>query len=332
MYGGNNGTPMPPLYVDENQLQYNSNASAPQLQLFGAIPAGCSVDPTNYMGNNNVSSLTRSIKRAKETDDTMMQQKLQISLNNIYQDEIERSVSIPNPNAVSTGLKLSYDDDDHNSSVTTASGSMSSLPVISSMGEIRTEIESQKEEFDYFIRIQEEEFTKGMKELKQRHMVSFLNAIDKGVSQRIYKKQLEIDSINRRNKDLAYKIRQQAIEAQNWQYRARYNESVVHTLQTNLKQALAVQSSASNADQTREGCGDSEVDDAASSYYDPYPQNNQNMNCRVCGRMEVSMLILPCRHLCMCKDCDSLVADACPVCMATKTASVEVYMSSERKV
>jgi len=84
-----------------------------------------------------------------------MQQKIQISLNNFYQGETDSSASIPNPNAVSTGLRLSYDDDEHNSSVTTASGRMPSLPVIMSLGDnLRTEIERQKEEFDHYIRIQ----------------------------------------------------------------------------------------------------------------------------------------------------------------------------------
>ena len=232
MYGGNNGAPIFPLYVDENQLQYDSNASTTQLQLFGSVPAGCNVDHTNFMGNNNMTSLNRQSKRSRESEDVAIQQKLQISLNNIYQDEIDRSANIPNPNAVSTGLKLSYDDDEHNSSVTTASGNMPSLPFIASIGDIRTEIERQKEEFDHYIRIQEEEFAKGVKEMKQRHMASFLNAIDKGVSQKIRKKELEIDIMNRKNKDLADKIKQTAIEAQNWQYRARYNESMVHSLQS----------------------------------------------------------------------------------------------------
>jgi len=120
-----------------------------------AVPAACNVDPSNYIGNNNISSLNRANKRSRESEDIAMQQKLQISLNNFYQDETDRSASIPNPNAVSTGLRLSYDDDEHNSSVTTASGSMPSLPVIMSLGDnLRTEIERQKEEFDHYIRVQ----------------------------------------------------------------------------------------------------------------------------------------------------------------------------------
>lgn len=90
-------------------------------------------------------------------DDISRQQKLQISLNyNVCQDEADRSASIPNPNPVSTGLRLSYDDDERNSSVTSASGSMTGAPsIIYSLGDnVRTELDRQKEEFDQYMKIQ----------------------------------------------------------------------------------------------------------------------------------------------------------------------------------
>ncbi|XP_020269783.1 probable BOI-related E3 ubiquitin-protein ligase 3 [Asparagus officinalis] len=325
MYGGNNGTPIFPIFLDDNQFQYDTNASATQLQLFRNVPATCNI------GDNNISSLNRSNKRNRESEDIVTQHKLQISLNKLYQDKTDMSASIPNPNAVSTGLRLSYDDDEHNSSVTTTSWGVPSLPIITSLGDnLRSEFERQKKEFDHFIRIQEEQIAKGVKEMKQRHMTSFITAIDKCINQKLRDKELEIDSINKNNKDLADQIKQTASEAQNWQYRARYNESVVHALQNNLKQALAAQGTAA-ADQGREGCGDSEVDDATS--YDPdvgkmgdERKKNAVGGCRICTKSEVCMLVLPCRHLCMCRECDGVV-DACPVCLAVKTASIEVYVS-----
>ena len=102
-------------------------------------------------------SILRPSKRGREAEDLSRQQKLQISLNyNLCQDEVDRSGSIPNQNPVSTGLRLSYDDDEHNSSVTSASGSMTASPsVLLSLGDdIRSELERQKEEFDQFIKVQ----------------------------------------------------------------------------------------------------------------------------------------------------------------------------------
>ncbi|XP_061361183.1 probable BOI-related E3 ubiquitin-protein ligase 3 [Gastrolobium bilobum] len=48
--------------------------------------------------------------------------------------------------------------------------------------------------------------------------------------------------------------------------------------------------------------------------------------CRNCGKVESCMLILPCRHLCLCTVCGSTL-HTCPVCKSYKTASVHVNMS-----
>lgn len=120
------------------------------------MPVSCGIEPVNYFGNEQMVHMLRPNKRSREIEDFSRQQKLQISLNYACQDDADRSASIRNPNAVSTGLRLSYDDDEHNSSVTTASGSMTAAPsIIFSLGDnIRTEIDRQKEEFDQYIKLQ----------------------------------------------------------------------------------------------------------------------------------------------------------------------------------
>lgn len=86
-----------------------------------------------------------------------MQKKPQISLNqNFYHDEYDRPSSIPTPHHVSTGLKLSYDDEERNSSITSASASMTLAPsIMSSFGDsITNELDRHKEEFERYIMIQ----------------------------------------------------------------------------------------------------------------------------------------------------------------------------------
>ncbi|XP_057497158.1 E3 ubiquitin-protein ligase BOI-like isoform X2 [Actinidia eriantha] len=319
MLGGNNNTVLP-VYIGENRLQCHANASN-QLQLFGNV---------NYFGNGHDTPILHPNKRVREAENISRQQKLEISLNyNVCHDETD--ASIPNQNPVSTGLRLSYDDDERNSSVTSASGSMTTAPpIILAFGDnIRTELDQQKEELDQFIKIQEENLAKGVRDIKQRHMASFLTSIEKGVSRKLCEKDVEIENINRKNRELVEKIKQVAAEAQNWHYRAKYNESVVNVLKNNLQQAIS-----QGADQGKEGFGDSEIDDAA-SHIDP---NNflsvpggtclskDNMICRACRTKEVSILLMPCRHLCLCKDCDGFIG-VCPICQLVKIASVQVYMS-----
>ncbi|GAB4854762.1 hypothetical protein Ancab_023347 [Ancistrocladus abbreviatus] len=48
--------------------------------------------------------------------------------------------------------------------------------------------------------------------------------------------------------------------------------------------------------------------------------------CKKCGRGESSVLLLPCRHLCLCAGCGPAMND-CPLCNSVKTASVHVNLS-----
>ena len=179
--------------------------------------------------------------------------------------------------------------------------------------------------------------TQGIRDMKQRHMASFLASIEKGVGKKLREKDIELETMNRKNKELAERIKQVATEAQNWHLRAKYSDSVVNVLKSNLQQAIS-----QGAEQGKEGFGDSEVDDAA-SYIGPnnflsipvvaansVSRNHHGMNekmiCRACKAKEMSILLMPCRHLCLCKDCDVLIS-VCPVCQVTKTAGVQVYLS-----
>ncbi|KAM6570021.1 hypothetical protein CsatB_018006 [Cannabis sativa] len=336
MFGGDNSTsPLFPALVEENQLQYPPNAF-PQLQLFADCDytVGCNVGQMNHMANTHIASTDLpNHRRLPETDSNLVQQKNLISINNYFcQDKAGHSGSILNPNPVSTGLKLSYEEEEHNSSVTSASENLKAvLPVISSVNDnLKVEIDRQKEEFDQFIKAQEEKIFKGVMEMRQRQTVSFLNAVEKGVTRKLHEKETEVENMNRRNKELMDRIKQITVEVQTWHYKAKYNESVINFLKSNLQQVIA-----QGAIHVKEGCGDSEVDDAAS-----YTNMNhlgsvgvsgsavtgKPINCRACKVREVSILLLPCRHLCMCKDCEGFI-DVCPVCNIVKTASVQVYMS-----
>lgn len=135
--------------------------------------------------------------------------------------------------------------------------------------------------------------------------------------------------MNRKNRELGDRIKQVAMEAQSWHCRAKYNESVVNVLKSNIQQ-LMEQGTA----QAREGSGESEVDDAVSSSShqrilsesgNKGPENHPPPRCRACNSKQVSVLMLPCRHLCLCTDCEGFI-DVCPVCQVMKTASVHVYM------
>ncbi|KAL5544187.1 hypothetical protein UlMin_007971 [Ulmus minor] len=335
MFGGDNSNPVFSGFLGENQLQYDSSNAFPQLQLFGDFPAGCSVGNINQVANKHTTAADLPNHRNREAESILVQQKRLMSVNNyLSRDKAGgQSGSVLNPNPVSTGLRLSYEEEEHNSSVTYAAENMKAgLPVISSLYDnLKIEIDRQKNEFDHYIKLQEEKILKGVAELIQRQTVSFLNTIEKGVSRKLQEKEIEIENMNRKNKELMERIKQITTEVQSWHYKAKYNESVVNFLRNNLQQVIA-----QSVAHVREGCGDSEVDDAAS-----YTNMNhlgivngsgnlvftkKQVNCRACKVKEVSVLLLPCKHLCLCKDCEGFI-DVCPVCRQMKNASLQVHMS-----
>lgn len=67
------------------------------------------------------------------------------------------------------------------------------------------------------------------------------------------------------------------------------------------------------------GCGDS-GNGNGSSFVDRMKM------CSNCGKDESCVLILPCRHLCLCTVCGSNL-HICPICKSFKTASIHVNMS-----
>ncbi|KAL0794556.1 hypothetical protein Bca101_065933 [Brassica carinata] len=341
MLSGNNGNTVAPVFMNENQLQYQTNnTQSNQLHLLGTMGGGgcTTVDPVNYFANDNLVPMARPNKRGRgaesiSNNNVQRQQQLQMSLNYNHHSVQEEA---PKENLVSTGLRLSYDDEERNSSVTSASGSIvAASPFSQSLDDsLRIHLHRQKDELDQFLKIQAAQMAKGVRDIKQRQIASFLNSIEQGVSLKLQEKDQEIEIMNKKNRELVERIKQVTTEAQNWHYRAKYNESVANALKTNLEQAMSHNKNNKNviagADQGKEGFGDSELDDAASSYIDPNNSNknkgNQRMRCRMCNAKEVSVLLVPCRHLSLCKECD-VFTGVCPVCKSLKTSSVQVLFS-----
>ncbi|KAI3467544.1 hypothetical protein Pfo_024207 [Paulownia fortunei] len=332
MFRGNNSNSAAPSFLD-NHFQYPADVSNQQ-QLCGNLPVEFHADPVNYLGKNLGTPFLLPNKCGRDSEAIPRQQKLQFSINNrTFHDELDRKASILNLNPVSTGLRLSYDDDERNSSISSASGNLTAASsVFSSLSnDIKRELDQQKEELDHFIITQEENMVKGVRDIRQRHMASFLAALEKGVARKLHEKDLELGTITRKNKELVESMKQVTAEAQNWCYMAKYNESIVNVLKTNLQQAMQ------GSNGRKEGLGESDID-AAASCIDP---NNylsvvggsgrstslkKDMTCKSCKAKEVSILLMPCRHLCLCKECEGFVS-VCPICQMITTASFEVYLS-----
>ncbi|KAI5070079.1 hypothetical protein GOP47_0014422 [Adiantum capillus-veneris] len=263
-------------------------------------------------------------------------------------------------NNVSTGLRLALDDE--RSTVTSSRLDSYSSPSLALKDELSTQLSQHQEELNQLIKAQAEHLRQALEERAQRQSKGLLAAVERGLSKRLREKEAEMERVTKRNMELEDTVKQLSMESQMWQSKAKNNEAMVAILRSNLQQAVLSQHQNNREQQSRlEGCGDSEVDDAASLYIDdnPHAQQMRAMAslrktqfvtpsgimkstpqssimydnevavmraCRRCKAKEASVVLLPCLHLCLCVACKD-ECERCPVCSSLKSANVEVFLS-----
>ncbi|MCO5557033.1 hypothetical protein L7F22_010588 [Adiantum nelumboides] len=236
----------------------------------------------------------------------------------------------PGHNIVSTGLCLASFDDD-GSSVTTSSRLGSGPACIGD--ELAAQLLSQQNELQQLLKAHADHLQNALKERTHLHLQAFLSRVEDKMSRRLCDKDAELGRVKRHNSELEERINRLSLETHVWQSKARSYESMVSVLRANLQQAMLHQS----REQVKlEGCGDSDADDAASAHIDETPdaQHTRAMTmrerkaevlraCKRCRVKEVTVLLLPCMHLCVCHDC-KLDVERCPICTTPKSAFIEI--------
>ncbi|KAL8196210.1 hypothetical protein R6Q57_025210 [Mikania cordata] len=235
-----------------------------------------------------------------------------------------------NPNIdVSTGLRLAFHDQ-QKLQQHSLSSQCSVLSFISE--ELSTQITQQRDEIDQFLHVQGEEFRRMLANKRQMHYCALLRAAEESVSSRMRDKEAEAEQAKRRNAELEARAAHLSAEAQIWQARARAHEAEAVALQSQLQQAIVGQrvrgSCLAEREGVRLGCASDDPEDAESAYIDPERVVlASGPGCKACGKRVASVVLLPCRHLCVCSECDGVVS-ACPSCLSFRTSSIQVYMSS----
>lgn len=306
--------------------------------LFNNIGVGSSTNPRKRGREVNSTATTATTTTKVPINQFMssMQQSQLIDLTQLH--------SQPPPNVVSTGLRLAFNDQQqqhlqqqhhHHHQQQTHQHSLSpqSSVVLSLLSEdISSQIKHQRDEIEHFIQSQGEELRRALAEKRQRHYHALLGAAEESVARRLREKEAEVEKAARRNAELEARAAQLSAEAQVWQARARAQEATAVTLQAQLQQAILSGGCAQNdrEDGGGLGCavgGDGGAEDAESAYIDPERVvMSSGPGCKACGKRVASVVLLPCRHLCVCTECDNVV-QACPVCLSFRSCSVGVILS-----
>ncbi|KAL4027084.1 hypothetical protein IC575_015540 [Cucumis melo] len=237
-------------------------------------------------------------------------------------------------NVVSTGLRLFSGDQPlnlyHHPPPPPSSQNDASLVSLSSSvfvsDDFSSQIKQHREEIDQFLQTQEEELRRALAEKRQRHYREILAAAEERAARRLREKEVEVEKATRRHAELEARAARLSMEAAAWQEKARAEEAAAAALQAQLQQAI-MRGTGIGGSGDGGVVGDCTAEDAESGYIDPDRVIAESgPSCKSCRKRVASVVLLPCRHFCLCSVCDHVVR-TCPLCRASRNSSVEVYLS-----
>lgn len=239
-----------------------------------------------------------------------------------------RVASSPSPapaTRVSTGLRLALDEQQQRQ-INSLCYPSSSPPLVPFSDEFAGQTKQHGEELDKFVREQGEQLRRAIADRMRHHNRALLVAADKSAARRLREKALEAEREARRGAELEERLARLRNEAAAWQAKALSEQATAVTLHAQLQQAA----SAARASCEELAGGDAGPAESCSSAYVDPRRTGPERACHSCHLGAATVVLLPCRHLSLCRDCfaagDMDVALACPVCRCVRTGSVEAIL------
>lgn len=166
--------------------------------------------------------------------------------------------------------------------------------------------------------IQADQLRRSLAERRHRHYRSLLGAAEESASRRLREKEAELDRAARRAAELEDRVTRLRAESMAWQAKALADQATAANLHSQLHQAATAAAAAADANELP-------IDDAESAHIDPR-RVEPSKACRSCWSRPISVVVMPCRHLSLCADCDA-GALPCPLCGSARSGSVHVLLS-----
>lgn len=219
--------------------------------------------------------------------------------------------------------------------------------------DLSLQIMQQQLELDRLISNHMEKMRMEIEESKKQQLRRIMAAFGVAMAKKMREKEEEIEKINKTNWELEERLKTLCLQNQIWRDLAQTNEATANALRSNLEQVLqqvrendAVRTAGELTDDAVSCCGSSgEVEERGrdqkrmrmcdngenwvyrgKKVWSYSGESDGNRHCKKCGDVESTVLLLPCRHLCLCTSCGPTV-NACPICHAAKNASVHVNLS-----
>ncbi|KAG8092602.1 hypothetical protein GUJ93_ZPchr0012g22054 [Zizania palustris] len=263
-------------------------------------------------------------KRPREAEAAMAQQMFALQPQAHGHKVVSLAQALKRP---ATGLRLDFDEgSEHVSSTSSASSLLSD--------ELAAQCDQYKNEMAQLFQYHMERLRRALAEVRRRHYRSLLGAAAAAAARRIKEKEEDVSRAARRGAELEERVGQLRAEAAAWQAKALADQSTAAALHAQLQQAAV-------AAQARGEAVEDNADDAESGFVDPdrvveVIAPPPPRPCRTCRLRASSVVLLPCRHLCVCDACEPAVSTttltgnavaACPMCRGAVTGTVQVFLS-----
>ncbi|ESQ48735.1 hypothetical protein EUTSA_v10021066mg [Eutrema salsugineum] len=207
--------------------------------------------------------------------------------------------------------------------------------------DLSSNVQHQNFDIDRLISTHVEIMRMEIEEKRKTQGRKIMEAIEQGLMKTLRAKDEEINHIGKLNLFLEEKVKSLCVENQIWRDVAQSNEATVNALRSNLQQVLAAVErnrweEPTVADDAQSCCGSNDEEGhseenmwrlAGEAQDRKRKRTITSTMCRSCGKGEASVLLLPCRHMCLCTVCGSSL-NTCPICKSPKNASLHVNLSS----
>lgn len=188
---------------------------------------------------------------------------------------------------------------------------------------ISAQIENQRIEIDHYINSQNERLRMALQEQRKQQTALLMKKYEWKIESLMKRKEEEMLKAANKKVELLECLRRMEMERQAWQRLAQENEATAASLNSTIQRLR--EAASSGAAEDAESCcleREREEEREGGTWGE---QETRKMVCRCCNSRNSCVIMLPCRHLCSCRDCDAFL-DSCPVCNLPKKASLEALL------
>ncbi|XP_073029036.1 probable BOI-related E3 ubiquitin-protein ligase 3 [Primulina eburnea] len=188
-------------------------------------------------------------------------------------------------------------------------------------GSLSAQIEKQRMEIDGFISLRNERLRLALQEQRKRQNALFLKIYESKTLHLLKQREEQISKAKNRSVELQHFLQRMEIENQAWRRLTKENEAKVASLNSTIQRLKEAVNLSSNAAEDAESC--CQIMEEKRTYNRDH--FNSKIICRSCNNRNSCVILLPCRHLCSCRDCEAFL-DSCPVCGMVKKACIEAMI------